>query len=580
MKEAFDNVTDRVTKKRTVRNGKRKKNSVRDFFWNYPVLLVRIWNLTSPLSTILLFLILGLGLFSFLRSDTFAEKVSSRELNYYVEGRVGAISTFNPLFTNQNDIDKTIQELVFEKFVYIDSTGQILPGVATDWDISDSGKKYVFDIALDRTWSDGTPLTMDDILFTFNTAIALHEEQGYDTVASSLADVDIEIVDNDTIQFTLPETNSVFPELTSVYIVPKHILEGVSLYEMPFDRFSRNPVGSGPYRIYRSEPNIVYLEASEYYQPTPNISNIIMRVYSDMGKLESAFRNGLLDAVVVPNDERSDFVKEYSSYNSYRLDLPYRQRNLFFNLRKEKIQNDSLRKGLSMLIDKERLLEESGINGEIATGPIYEESWAFSDEVEYATYNPERAAEILKDGGYTKNEDNGYFETEDGKLLTVTISYLDNEINTHLLNTLASLLEEEGVILNLEALTYSQLTQEILATRNFEVLMYEIELTVDPDQYNLWHSLQKDYPNLNLSGYEFSRVDIILEEARREFDKGKRKERYALFQKYLMADVPAIFLYRPSYLYVVREGVSGLQYEDIVRLEDIYRNICTWEFEK
>jgi peptide/nickel transport system substrate-binding protein len=580
MKEAFDNVTDKVTKKKIVRNGKRKKNPVRDFFWNYPDFLVRIWNLTSPLSTIFLFLLLGLGLFSFLRSDTFAEKVSTRELNYYVEGRVGAISTFNPLFSNQNDIDKAVQELVFEKFVYIDSTGKILPGVATDWDISDDGKKYVFDIALDHTWSDGTPLTMDDIFFTFDTAVTLHEEQGYDTVASSLADVDIEIVDNDTIQFTLPETNSVFPELTSVYIVPKHILEQVSLYEMPFDRFSRNPVGSGPYRIYRSEPNIVYLEASEYYQPTPNISNIVMRVYSDVEKLESAFRNGLLDAVVVPNDSRADFVNEYSSFNSHELNLPYRQRNLFFNLRKEKIQNDSLRKGLSMLINKERLLEESGINGEIATGPIYEESWAFSKGAEYPTYSPEKAAEVLKNGGYTKNEDNGYFETEDGKLLTVTISYLDNEINTHLLNTLASLLEEEGVILNLEALTYSQLTQEILATRNFEVLMYEIELTVDPDQYNLWHSLQKDYPNLNLSGYEFSRIDIILEEARRESDKGERKEGYALFQKYLMADTPAIFLYRPSYLYVVRDGVTGIQYDDIVRLEDIYRNICTWEFEK
>jgi len=191
MKEAFDNVTDKVTKKRTVRNGKRKKNPVRDFFWNYPDFLVRIWNLTTPLSTIFLFLLLGLGLFSFLRSDTFAEKVSTRELNYYVEGRVGAISTFNPLFSNQNDIDKAIQELVFEKFVYIDSTGKILPGVATDWDISDDGKKYVFDIDLNHTWSDGTPLTMDDIFFTFDTAVTLNEDQGYDTVASSLADVDI-----------------------------------------------------------------------------------------------------------------------------------------------------------------------------------------------------------------------------------------------------------------------------------------------------------------------------------------------------------------------------------------------------
>jgi peptide/nickel transport system substrate-binding protein len=580
MKEAFDTISTKVAKKKTGQNGSKKTNPIREFFWNYPDHLARIWKLTSPLSTILLFSVIGFALFSFLRSDTFAEKVSSREYNYFVEGRVGAISTFNPLFSNQNDVDKAIQELVFEKFLYVDSTGEVLPGIATKWDITNDGKVYTFDIVLDHVWSDGTSLTMDDVYFTFNTAIVLSKDQGYDTVASGLIDVEIEIVDEDTIKFVLPETNSVFPELASIYIVPKHILEDVSLYEMPFDRFSRNPVGSGPYWIYRSEPNIVYLQSSEHYQPTPNISNIVVRVYSDIEKLESAFRNGLLDAVLLPNNDTADFVDEYATFDSHKLDLPYRQRSLFFNLRKEKLQNESLRKGLSMLIDKESLLEDSGVRGELSSGPIYQNSWAFAKDIDYPTYNPEEAEKLLKDAGYTKNESNGYFETEEDKLLTLTISFLDNDVNQRMLNTLSTLLKDEGIIINLEPLTYSQLTQEILATRNFEVLMYEIELTVDPDQYNLWHSLQKDYPNLNLSGYEFSRVDIILEEARRESSKSERKESYALFQKYLMADTPAIFLYRPSYLYVVRDAITGLEYDGIVRLEDIYRNICTWEFRK
>jgi peptide/nickel transport system substrate-binding protein len=110
--------------------------------------------------------------------------------------------------------------------------------------------------------------------------------------------------------------------------------------------------------------------------------------------------------------------------------------------------------------------------------------------------------------------------------------------------------------------------------------MYEIEVTVDPDQYNLWHSLQKEYPNLNLSGYEFSRVDILLEEGRREIDKEERREDYRLFQKYIAQDAPAIFLYRPSYIYVVRDSVEGLSFENIVRLEDIYRDVYSWRYEK
>jgi peptide/nickel transport system substrate-binding protein len=577
MKEAFDNVVAEEKTKRP-KSPKRKESPIKDFFWNYPDAISKFLKLTAPLSTIILFAVLGFGLFTFLRSETFAEKISSRESNYYVEGRVGAISTFNPLFSNQNDVDKAIQELVFEKFIYIDSNGEILPGIAKRWNISDDGKTYEFDIGEGHVWSDGQSLTIEDVYFTFNTAIQLSTEQGYDTVASGLVDVDIKIVDDDTIRFVLPETNAIFPELASIYIVPKHILEDISLMDLPFDRFSRNPVGSGPYRVYRSEPNIVYLQKSEYYQPSPKISNIVIRIYSEIENLESAFRSGLLDAALLPNNSQSEFLNEYSSYDQHELSLPYRQRILFFNLRKEKFQNEYLREGVSLLIDKEKLLEKSGINGEIVHGPIYEENWAYSAVPDYPIYNIKEAEKVLKEAGFTRNEVNGYFEDKDGKLLTFTISYLDNSVNNKLLNTLKGLLDEEGVIINLEPLNYSQLTQEILATRNFELLMYEIEVTVDPDQYNLWHSLQKEYPNLNLSGYEFSRIDILLEEGRREIDKKERKEEYELFQKYLIDDTPAIFLYRPSYIYVVRDIVKGISYENLVRLEDIYREIYNWKF--
>jgi peptide/nickel transport system substrate-binding protein len=576
MREAFDFVSPKVSAK----NGKKpkKENAIREFFWNYPDHILKFIKFTNPLSTILIFGLIGFLISNYVRSDTFAEMISSSKSNTFVEGRVGAISTLNPLFSNQNDIDKSIQELVFEKFIYINNLGEILPGIASSWDIKDNGKVYEFDIELDHTWSDGTPLTVDDIKFTFETAIELSSSQGYDTVGSGIKDVEVEIVDSDTVKFELPEINALFPELVSVYIVPKHILSEVSLSEMPFDRFSRNPVGSGPYRVFRSEPNIVTLQASEYYNPKSSINDITIRIYSSVEKLESAFRSGVLDAALLPNDSRSDFIGEYTSFNPHELNLPYRQRMIFFNLRKEKFQSQDLRKGITMLINKEQLLKDSGIDGEIINGPICSVSWAYCSDIDYITYDPEGAVELLKGSGYTKNETNGYFETEDGKLLTFTLSYLENEINNQLLNTLAELLDKEGVIMNLEPLTYSQLTQEILATRNFETLMYEIEVTVDPDQYNLWHSLQKEYPNLNLSGYEFSRVDILLEEGRREIDKEERREDYRLFQKYIAQDAPAIFLYRPSYIYVVRDSVEGLSFENIVRLEDIYRDVYSWRY--
>ena len=92
------------------------------------------------------------------------------------------------------------------------------------------------------------------------------------------------------------------------------------------------------------------------------------------------------------------------------------------------------------------------------------------------------------------------------------------------------MLKEEGVVLKLEKLNYNQITQEIIATRDFEVLLYEVETTIDPDQYNLWHSLKSNYPDLNISGYSYERVDILLEDARKTKDRTLRKRSMIRFR--------------------------------------------------
>jgi peptide/nickel transport system substrate-binding protein len=108
--------------------------------------------------------------------------------------------------------------------------------------------------------------------------------------------------------------------------------------------------------------------------------------------------------------------------------------------------------------------------------------------------------------------------------------------------------------------------------------MYEVETTIDPDQYNLWHSLKVDYPNLNLSGYEYERVDILLEDARVELTKKDRIDYYDLFQEYLMRDVPALFLYHPKYVYVVPEDLNGPDLSNISFPEERFQNISEWSF--
>ena len=574
MKEAFLRINPSKT---VIKVGIKKRESFREWLWNYPSNLSNFFQKASPISFIFVFLLLGGSLFFFFRSNTFANAISNEKNDVFVEGNIGAISSFNPLFTTQNPVDADIQALVFEKFINISNDGKPQDGIAIDWIVSSDGKIYDFVISLDHTWQDGEPLTMEDILFTFDISRELSSKLGYDTVGSALGDVKINMISEDKVRFTLPESNATFFEAISVYIVPAHKFEDMQLADIPFSSFAKYPLGSGPYEVYRSEPNVVYLKASNYFWVTPKIETFIYRLYSDFESLEAAFRNGILDAMGGANSSDMSYVEEYSGFSSKEVTLNSRLRMIFFNTRKEKLQGKEIRQALNYLTEKEKLLELSNISGTLANGPISASSWAYdSKEVSVYDFNQEKANKILNNLGYAKNEETGYYEKEDKKILSFTLSYYDNDLNERLANSLKELWRQEGIVLNIEPLSYKQITQEIVATRDFELLMFEVETTVDPDQYNLWHSLKSNYPDLNISGYSYERVDILLEDARRSTKVDIRKKNYSLFQRYLTQDSPAMFLYHPTYTYVVKDSVEISDISNIFYPYQRFDNVEYW----
>ena len=576
MKEAFESI---MPSKSVIKvNTTKEKVTFREWLWNYPENISRFFKQTAPLSFIILFSIIGLWIFSFLTSSTFANIITEDKGGVFVEGTVGAISSFNPIFTSQSGVDADIRELVFEKFIYISKEGKPVGGIAQQWDISQEGEVYDFTISSSHVWQDGVPLTIDDVLYTFEISKELASKYDYDTIGSPLVDVKIEKIGENKIRFTLPEINATFFEAISVYIIPKHKFDGVSTRDIPFNAFAKYPVGSGPYEVYRSEPNVVYLKASDYYTKKLDIETIIYRLYSTYEALEAAFRNGLLDAIGSTDEYSISYVKEYPAFKEYSVVLTPRLRMIFFNTRIDKLKDKNVRIALNYLTNKELLLQKANISGETVYGPIAKNSWAYNENsvIKYE-YNPQKAAEILTTLGYTKSQESEYFETGDKKVLSFTLSYYDNDLNERIANALKQLWEQEGIVLNLEPLSYTQLTQEIVATRDFELLMYEVETTIDPDQYNLWHSLKTNYPDLNLSGYSYERVDIYLEQARQTLDTAKRISNYASFQKYLTQDAPVIFLYHPKYIYIVRDSINIGDISGIMYPYQRYSNITNWK---
>jgi len=555
----------------------KKKFSLRDFIWDYPLYVSKAFRMFVPLSYILVFFLIGALLSLFLQSDIVAKVFSEqRNKDTYVEGSVGAISSFNPLFLTNNYVDRAVEELVFDRFVYIDKDGNPVSGIATEWVVSQDRLKYEFTVASDKHWQTGESVTIDDIIFTFETAISLKRDYDYDSVGSALTGMTIERIDNAHVRFTLSEVTPSFWEAISIAIVPKLRLESVSVSELPFDMFAKYPVGSGKFKVTRTDQNAVYLKDNEYDEYNPAIKEITLKIYPDKESLETAYRIGALDGVGGWDKELFSFMSEYSNVKEYSKRENFRMKTIFFNTRKDSLKNKDLRVALSYLLDKESLLNISNVNGSLLKGVYSENTWAFNSNLEYYSYNPEKAKTLLTSLGYTKSEESGYYETKNQEFLTFSLSYFESKTNERLVGILVDLFAKEGIVLKTEKLNYNQITQEIIATRDFELLLYEVECTVDPDQYNLWHSLKTNYPDLNLSGYSYERVDILLEDARKSFDKSVRKSKYDLFQKYLIADAPAIFLYNPTFMYYVKDNLEGLDIENVKYSYERFHNIENW----
>lgn len=557
---------------------KKKRKTLRDTIWDYPLVVSKIFRKTQPFSYIFIYLVLALGFAFFLQSNIFAGLISkvSNQSDTYTEGTVGAISSFNPLLVSANYIDKTVEDLVFDKFVYINNQGEPTPGIAKSWSVSSNGLEYTFVIDTSKHWQDGTPLTIDDVVYTFELAKSMTSDQTLDSVGVALDGVTVSKVDEKTVKFTITESNPTFFEAISIAIVPKKVFDGVAISNIPYLSFTYYPLGSGKYMVTKKEQNAVYLSDNPYDEYSPKIKNIVLRIYPDYSTLENAFRVGVLDGLGGWDAQALSFMNEYTNYGVAVETESYRNRYIFLNMRKDSLKDKNIRLGLTYLLDKSKLLELANIGGKVLIGPYNDESWAYNEQAGYLGFDTAKGESVLNSAGYTKNSDSGYYENSDKKILSFTLSYLDNDVNARVVDALVKLYNDQGIVINAEKLDYTQFSQEVIPTRDFEMLLYEVETTVDPDQYNLWHSQKVDNPYLNLAGYEYERVDILLEDARKTTSKSTRISKYLQFQKYLVADAPVIFLYNPNFIYYFKSNLKGVDLSGINFSYERFWNIEDW----
>ncbi len=531
----------------------------------------------------------------------------------YIEAVVGQPTYINPLYASSNEVDRDMSSLVFSGLLKYTGSS-FTPDLAEKYTIGEDQKTYTITLRSGSVWHDGKPITINDVLFT----IAAIQDPTYKSpLYPNFKNVKLQQVDEQTIQFQLEQPFAPFISTLTVGILPEHIWSSIDPKSAPLARINLiNPIGSGPYQFQSlskdSNGAIKHytLERNpHYYAQGPLLKEITFKFYPDFQTAVSSLENKSVDGLsfLPPNFNHS--LKAGHNLTFHTLSLP-QYTALFFNQNNNDVLKDKkIRTAIAHAINKNGLIDALGKNIQIIDAPIPKGILGYHDTVTRYEFNQDRAQQLLTEAGWKQISKEEYisskkpadtpaessassasqqdtleqlpddmplYRIKQGTLLSFTITTVDQPEMTTLAHALQANLQSAGIITRIHLVSNKKITSDIINVRAYEALLYGEVLGADPDPYPFWHSSQIQSPGLNLSLFSNKKADALLEEARKTIDIPTREEKYKQFQDILTQDIPAVFLYSPTYTYILPESIKGFNQPIIATPSDRFANIAEW----
>lgn len=503
------------------------------------------------------------------------------------EGVIGTARFINPVLAVSN-VDRDLTALVFSGLMRRTQEGSYEPDLAESYTISPDGLQYTFVIKKNTKFQNGTKVTADDIVYTIDR---IHDPIEKSPHYIEWEGVTAEKIDDATVRFTLKQPFSDFLELATIGVLPKSVYGKYNANEFALAKENINAIGSGPYKINRVSlssgiPSKIKLKRNTYGDNDPNIKTIYINIYETEKEAISALYSGNIDHLgsVTPK-EAQNF--EDKGYTVTKASFP-RLYGLFFNTKKSTVlQQPNTTIAIDRGIDKQNLIDTAlyGFGTKIDS-PLPESiaTQIKSSVTEKSTEN------ILESYGWKKNSD-GMYEKKvklippgskkavtKTQVLEFTITTSDTPELRMGAELIATSLKEHGILAHVESFDTNTLEEKI-RTRDYDALYYGILVGRESQVYAFWHSSQKVHPGLNISEYTNPKIDTILESLQKETNTAKRNDLWQKFMTNFESDMPASFIYSPTYIYVHRNKPLFTMQNDIHLPSDRFNNIRDWYVE-
>lgn len=501
----------------------------------------------------------------------------------YSEGIVSDRSTLiNPIFVDFSQANRDISSLVFSGLTKYDPRLKSFVEDLAELTVSEDKKTYRFVLHSNVLWHDGKPLTAEDVYYTFHDVIQ-HPDFQNPVLKANFEGVAIKQLDDLTVEFALKSPNSFFITNFNVGILPKHLLESVPVVDLPYANFNWKPVGTGPYKV--SEPMQILPDGKErvlivafegYYGAAPKIKNVRFNVYRDVQSLIK--EQGVLNVISKLTTDFYTEIERNGRFSFTNYELP-QYTAVFMNMDSRVLAKYKVRLALQKAIDKTALLKLFTNKIAIDT-PLLElkqADWIYKPKVE-------EAMGALFDSGYkmSKADEGQYRKNAKGEALKLRLlvrAYNDGTLiqqeTARLLEFLVNSWREIGVKIELQPESLDVFNERI-RKRDYDLLLTGQSLGYNFDTYSYWHSSQASSNGLNLSNYKSFGADALIEKIRDTFTAERKDALLTDLAKTISNDIPAIFLYRPSYVYASDNKLKGVALENLAFITDRFAHIEDW----
>lgn len=505
------------------------------------------------------------------------------------EGIVGTPRFVNPLLA-VSDADRDLSALIYSGLMKRNQSGEMVPDLAENYEVSPDGLTYTFHINPTATFHDGTPVTADDVLYTITAAkdpaIKSPKRVNWEGVT-------VTKIDNLTVTFEIKKPFAPFLENMSLGILPAHIWKNIAPDDISFSDFNINGTGSGPFRVDSIDrnssgiPSIYHLAPFKtYVGGKPYLRHFVLYFYNNEKDLLNALASGEIDQVNAIAPEKA-LELQNSGYTVKTSTLP-RIFGLFFNQNESKIFTDKkVIQAFNQAINKDAIVQKvlfgygHTINSPVPLGMLGTMS-AVNPISTVSTYTIDGAKDILAKDGWKPGAD-GILTKTDSKKQTIRLSFSIATGDTPELRQSAELIKEDlaaiGAEVEVKVFEIGTLNQNVIRPRKYDALFFGQVVNHESDLMAFWHSSQRNDPGLNIALYANSKTDKLLETALTTLDESGRNEKFVAFEKEIVDDLPAVFVYSPDFIYVTRPDIDGLELGKIAFPSDRLAGAEKWFIE-